>query len=181
MSSKVWVALLRGINVGRTNRVAMAELKGVLESLCLDEVRTQGQSGNILFTTSARSSGATLETSIAEAILKELALDLKVMVRSASELAAVVADNPFAEGFDPKQLHYGFLSAPIGAAKRKEVEALDPVGFEPDQFAIGDRVLYLLLPNGVRGSRLPNWERLLGLDVTVRNWNTVTKLHQLAT
>lgn len=171
------MALLRGINVGRHKRVAMADLRRLLESVGFGDVRTHLQSGNALFTT-GQSRGRALERQIESRIEADLGLDVKVLVRSAEELAVVVDENPFAApGVDPKQLQVAFLSA---APPATQTTNLDRDAFAPDQFELGDRVIYLRLPHGFMASRLPDWERLLGMAVTTRNWNTVTRLHELA-
>lgn len=103
---------------------------------------------------------------------------MRVLVRRATDLAAVVEANPFAaEGVDSKQLQVAFLSGAPAAGKLK---AVDRAQVAPDRFEPGDRVLYLHLPDGLMGSRLPDWERVLGLTVTTRNWRTVTRLRELA-
>lgn len=175
--SATWVALLRGINVGRNKRVAMADLRALLEAFGFDEVRTHLQSGNAVFT-DGKGGARQVEAKIAAAITDQLGLDVKVVVRSAGELAAVVDANPFvAEGVDPKELHVAFLS---GAPSKAKLAGVDRDAVAPDRFSPGDRVLYLHLPDGVMASRLPNWERLLGLTVTVRNWRTTTRLREIA-
>ncbi len=170
-----WVALLRGINVGRHKRVGMGDLRALLESLGFHDVRTYLQSGNATFTAS-QGDAAELERRMAAAMATALGLDVKVLVRTAAQLAAVVDANPF-PGADPKELHVAFLSAP---APPDTVAGLEPADFAPDQFELGDAVIYLRLPNGLMGSRLPDWERVLGVAVTQRNWNTVTRLRELA-
>jgi uncharacterized protein (DUF1697 family) len=176
VSRRTWVALLRGINVGGHKRMAMADLRALLESLGYEAVRTLLQSGNAAFT--AQGSAPQLERAIASRITQDLGMDVKVLVRSSHELAKVFAGNPFlARGVAPKELHAAFLSTTVAAGK---IAGLDRDKFAPDEFDFGDRVIYLHLPNGMAASVLPNWDRFLGLDVTVRNWNTVTRLHQLA-
>jgi uncharacterized protein (DUF1697 family) len=182
MSSTTWIALLRGINVGRNNRVSMADLRDLLESVGYDDVQTHGQSGNALFVAAAgKRQGAAIEDEIATRMAKDLDLDVKVVARTADELAAVVEANPFpGRGVGPKELHAAFLSGRPTAKQRSVLEDLDAAEFAPDEFELGDRVIYLRLPDGVMGSRLPNWERLLPMNVTARNWNTVSRLHELA-
>ena len=171
-----WVALLRGINLGRNKRIAMADLRTLLESLGYDAVRTHLQSGNAIFT--AGGTAGTLEREIASGIEAELGLDVKVLARTARQLGAVVERNPFLpQDVDPKALGATFLSA---APSPKVVGDLDSNLVAPDAFAFGDRVVYTYSPRGVMASRLPNWEKLLGLSATARNWNTVTRLHTLA-
>ena len=172
-----WVALLRGINVGRNKRVAMSDLRDLLDALGYRDIRTHLQSGNAIFTT-GRASASKLEQQITARIRADLALDVTVLVRTAEELAAVVAGNPFtAKGIPTKELHAAFLAGTPPSAK---VGSVDHDAFAPDQFAFGERVIYLRLPGGVMASRLPDWERVLGVRVTARNWNTITRLHDLA-
>jgi uncharacterized protein (DUF1697 family) len=171
------VALLRGINVGRNKRVAMADLRRLLESLGYNDVRTLLQSGNAVFT-GGKGGAPALARQIASQIEADLGLDVKVLVRTAEQLAAVIEANPFvARGVSPKELHVAFLSA---APAPKKIAGLDRDKFAPDEFEVGDRVIYARLPNGQAGSRLPDWERTLGLTVTTRNWNTVNRLRDLA-
>jgi uncharacterized protein (DUF1697 family) len=175
-----WVALVRGINLGRARRLAMADLRSLLEGLGCEEVRTLLQSGNAVFATTGRRSAGKLEDEIAAALDRDLGLPVDVLVRSAGDLAKVVKGNPFAKaGVDVKQLHASFLSAKPAA---KAVSGVDPKDFEPDEFAFGDRVVYLRLPTGVAGSRIPlrDWEQQLGVRATMRTWNTVTRLNELA-
>ena len=172
-----WVALIRGINVGRAKRIAMADLRAVLEALGCADVRTQGQSGNAIFS-SRHAKGEPIEAEIAMAIKREFGMDVAVLARTATELDAVVAANPFvARGVPARELHVAFLSASPAAAKSRSV---DHDAYAPDEFAFGKRVVYVRLPNGVMGSKLPDWERALGVRVTMRNWNTTTKLNDLA-
>lgn len=173
-----YIALLRGVNVGRT-QLPMADLRRVLESLGHGNVQTYVQSGNAIFT-SGRTDVAKLSRQIETAISSELELAVPVLLRRQDELAAAVELNPFPEAVQtPTQLHVMFTSSPIST----EVQAsLDETGFDPDRFEVGDRCLYLWLPNGLGRSKLPPYlsERRLGVRTTTRNWNTVTKLLALA-
>lgn len=177
MTTTMWVALLRGINVGRNKRLAMADLQSLLESLGYCDVRTLLQSGNAIFTTSS-GKGPALQRQIASQIRTDVGLDVKVLVHTAAEFAAVVDNNPFASrGVDSKQLHVAFLDGPPA---RNSVAWPDPTEVAPDEFVLGERAIYLRLPDGVIASRLPDWERLLGTDVTMRNWNTVNRVREAA-
>lgn len=172
-----WVALLRGINVGRNKRVAMADLRALLSSLGYGDVRTYLQSGNAVFTVAGATEAAKLEQAISAQIAADLGLDVAVLVRTGSELVAVADGNPFVDRTsDGRQLHVAFLSA---APSAEAVAGLDPEAYLPDELVPRDRELYLFRPNGIMGSRLPNWERMLDVRVTERNWNTVTQLRAL--
>jgi uncharacterized protein (DUF1697 family) len=171
------VALLRGINVGRNKRIAMADLRAMLESMGYDDVRTHLQSGNALFAAAAGKDEA-LERDISSSIKRTFGMEVAVLVRTAAELASVVDSNPFvARGIDPSELHATFLAAPPPAAK---IAGVDRGACAPDEFAVGARVIYLRLRNGVMGSRVPDWDKALGIRATTRNWNTTVRLRELA-
>jgi uncharacterized protein (DUF1697 family) len=174
--SVTYVALLRGINVGRAKRIAMADLRSMLESLGYTDVATLGQSGNAIFSTGQHKAEA-MEQKIAAGITTTFGMNVVVTLRTAAELAKVVDANPFvARNIPASDLHVAFLSAAPPAAKSA---ALDPASFLPDEFAFGTRVVYVRLPNGVMGSTLPDWDKVLGVRATQRNWNTTTKLRDL--
>ena len=175
-----YVALLRGINVGGRARLAMADLRGLLADLGHGDPRTYLQSGNAVFT-SDRTDVEALADELATRIAADLGVSPAVLLRTAAELADVVAANPYPEAAaaDPTTVHAAFLSS----------EPPDPSGFSfpaqdyaPEEAALGDRVLYLHLPGGLGRSRLAAdlAKRPGGVDVTVRNWRTVTKVAELA-
>ena len=167
-----WVALLRGINVGRNKRVAMADLRRILTSLGYDDVRTLLMSGNAVFTTDI-GSAAEVAAAVEGAIASDLGMDVKVLVRSGAEIDRVVRENPFVkDGIPGTQLHAIFL-----AANPTRKITVDPASVAPDELSLGERVLYIFVPNGLSGSTLPDFGKELGgMTVTARNWNTVLKL-----
>jgi uncharacterized protein (DUF1697 family) len=178
-SGRGWrVALLRGINLGARKRVAMADLRSIVEELGGREVQTYVQSGNVVFRSPAAASK--LEQHLARAIRRRLALEIGVLVRTGAELAEVVARNPFVESSaGPKALHVTFLaSVPDANRVRRLVED----DFAPDALDVEGREVYLLCPNGYGRSKLTNafLERRLGVGATTRNWKTVTTLAELA-
>ncbi len=175
--STTWIALLRGINVGRNKRIAMADLRAMLESLGYTDVRTLLQSGNALFATGSRKA-ETLEQEISAGIKATFGMEVATMVRNAQEFVAAVDANPFvARGVDTVELHATFLSSAPPAAK---IAAVDRDACAPDEFAVGTRVIYMRLRNGVMGSRLPDWDKVLGVRATTRNWNTTIRLREMA-
>ena len=175
--STTWIALLRGINVGRNKRIAMADLRALLEALDYADVRTHLNSGNAIFSIDEPDIER-IERDISASIKRELGMDVATLVRAASDLATVVDANPFpARGVHASELHVTFTATSIPADR---IEAIDRDGFAPDEFAIGERVIYMRLPNGLSGSVLPDWGRLLGVRTTTRNWNTTTRLRDLA-
>jgi uncharacterized protein (DUF1697 family) len=175
-----YVALLRGINVGRAKRISMADLRALVGSLGHGEITTYLQSGNALFST-ARTDTDALAAEIEQAISAQLGLAVRCVLRDRADLARVVADNPLADvAADPQRLLVSFTSSRPDPAL---VAALDPQAYLPEQFAIGEREIYAWLPEGVLESKLTNafFEKQLGgkktgMICTARNWNTITKL-----
>lgn len=172
------VALLRGINVGRAKRVAMADLRALVADLGYRDVRTLLNSGNVVFTASGEAPG-NAAFRIEEALAARLGVRSRITVVTAGELAAAVAENPLLDvAGDPSRLLVAFLADP---ADRPRLEPLLAEDWAPQALALGARVAYLWCPEGVLASRLPEAVgRLLGDAVTTRNWATVLKLHTLA-
>ncbi len=172
------VALLRGVNVGGNNRVPMASLRELMQELGYGEVRTHLQSGNAVFTapgTPPERAAQEIEGQLA----LHLGLSVRVLVRTAEELARIVSANPLPEATsEPARLLVNFLSAPPDPDL---LRGLDPADFEPDLFGVGEREIYVWCPEGVRATRLSYafWEKRLGVVATARNWNTVTRLEEL--
>jgi uncharacterized protein (DUF1697 family) len=176
---QTYVALLRAINLGSRNKISMADLRKLFETLGSEDVQTYVQSGNVVFRNRIRSASE-VERSIEERINRDLRLDVTVLVRTAAQLVKVVAGNPFAKGgTDPKTLHVTFLA---DSADRSRVRDLDPQRAGPDEFRVQTREIFLHCPNGYGRSRLTNayFEKRLGVAATTRNWRTVTKLAELA-
>lgn len=173
------MALLRGINVGGSNKISMADLRALLTSLGHEDVTTYLQSGNAIFTSAGEEPEA-LAAEIEHSIARDLGPRIRVLIRTPEELGAVIAANPFPQvEASPTRLHVAFLSGPVEAERLAEIDARR---FEPDQLRLGDRAIYLHYPNGAGRTKLTLdvCERRLGVTGTARNWNTVTKLFALA-
>lgn len=172
------VALLRGINVGRNKRVAMADLRQLLSELGYTEPRTLLNSGNAVFgcrPAQVKGAAERIEAGIAE----RLGVRCRVLTRTGKQLAGIVANNPLADvATDSARYLVGFLSGPMERAAVRELEAQD---FAPDQLRIRGTEVYLWCSSGIADSALPKlaWSKF-GVDVTTRNWNTVIKLAELA-
>lgn len=179
------VALLRGINVGRNNRVLMADLRQVVASLGHTEVVTYIQSGNVVFTsqeTDTTAMAAALERAIAEV----LAVRPAVVVLSRDELDRVIRDNPYPSEPNPKCVHAVFFGRDIGPDATAAVAGAEQRTAERggrDEARVVGRTLYLHTPDGFGRSELAGL--LLGRASspvsagTARNWATVTKLFAL--
>ncbi|HEX7472709.1 MAG TPA: DUF1697 domain-containing protein [Candidatus Limnocylindrales bacterium] len=172
-----YVALLRGINVGGHRRLPMDVLRGLVESLGHGDVVTYIQSGNVVFD-SPGADGRALADVLELRILDEVGFAVDVVVRSAGEIAAIAAANPFlARAPDPKALHVAFARDPIKGSD----DSID-ARFAPDEFCVAPGVIYLHTPAGFGTTRLTDafLKRVAGSIVTTRNWNTVNKLAELA-
>ena len=173
-----YVALLRGVNLGKHRKVGMADLRAVLAGLGYSDVSTYLQSGNAIFT-SPEDHPEALEREIRREIERTLGLDVPVLIRTPQELASVVAGHPFPHALaQPARYYVTFLSAPADPAA---TATLDPAQFTPEEFRVGDRAVYVWLPEGAQRAQLSNafWERIFGVTATSRNWNTVTSLLDL--
>lgn len=175
-----YAALLRGINVGGSRKVPMADLRTLLADLGHDDVRTYLQSGQAVFS-SGHGNEESLAGEITQAIEKRFGFGVDVIVRDHAYLRAVADACPFpAADLEPKQLHVTYLSAPV-TPDRFAVIRQDT--FLPEEFRLGDRALYLYAPNGLGRSKLA--EQLSkpritkGVTATTRNWNTVVKLVEM--
>lgn len=178
------LALLRGINVGGHNRLAMADLRGVMTSLGHADVATYIQSGNVVFTT-AGPNMKVLAAELERAIADTLGVRPKVLVLSRDELSQVVAANPYPEETNPKCLHGVFRADAMGpddiAAVADALERARANGSADDATVVG-RTLYLRTPDGLGRSELAaQLARAKGplsrdAPTTARNWATVLKL-----
>jgi len=171
-----YVALLRGINVGRAHQLGMPRLTELLTDRGYGNVRTHLRSGNVVLD-SDQPEGE-LAADLSEAIEREFGFDVPVVVRTGAEMAAVVAGDPFATvATDPARYLVTFFPEPPAPAA---VDALPPA--DSGEYLVRGRELYLWLPDGIANTPLAawKWDRLLGVAGTGRNWNTVRKLAELA-
>ncbi|HVS50325.1 MAG TPA: DUF1697 domain-containing protein [Candidatus Dormibacteraeota bacterium] len=173
-----YVALVRGINVGRNKRVSMADLRDLLVSLGNADVKTHLQSGNAVFT-SRKANPAGLETEIEKGFRNTLGLTIRCLVRTGADLRAVIGGNPFqTEATDGSRMLALFLSQPLDPTL---LATLDPRALGADKIRLGERVVYQWCPDGILAA--PNVgayvEKYLKVAVTARNWNTVTRLGEL--
>lgn len=174
-----FVALLRGLNVGGKNRLAMTDLAGAFTACGCSNVSTFIQSGNVIFDASSAVYDA-LRSDVPARISKLHGLAAPVVLRSHDELARVPTENPFADRpLDDKLFNVLFLAdAPTAAAAK----SLDPARSPGDEYRLVGREIYLWLPGGVARSKLTNayFDRALGTITTGRNWRTIRKLIELS-
>jgi len=173
------IALIRGINVGTAKRLAMADLRKLVERLGYTDVRTLLNSGNIVFN-SPRTAVAAIATRIEKSIVEKLHFAAKVVVLTAAELAVVVEANPLLGVADnPSRL---MVAVPKTVADLARLKPLTQEAWGKEVLALGSRAGYLWIPAGIIDSKLATAVgRTLGDAVTTRNWATTLKLHALAT
>jgi uncharacterized protein (DUF1697 family) len=172
------IVLLRGVNLGARNRIAMPELRDALSEGGFDDVRTLLQSGNVVLSTKTKPE-RTAHT-CKRLIANRFGLDIEPVVRTRAELARVVNRNPLEKvAVDPKRYQVSFLAKKLAAGTVRKLEA---TAVEPEQVVVIGREVYAWHPRTIARSKL--WALLAGRDLgvtaTARNWATVTKLLALA-
>jgi uncharacterized protein (DUF1697 family) len=180
----IYIAMLRGINIGPHKRIKMDDLRKSFEGLGFEQVKTYIQSGNVVFKTK-KTAISVLSKRIEEQIVTNFGFSVSVISRSSDEIAKAIEGNPFlnARGLgkdkiDPEKLHVMFLSeVPAPAALKKLSDLIEA----PDQLRSAGRELYFYLPDGVSQSILMKKpvDRILSVVTTMRNWKTVNSLHQM--
>ena len=176
------IALIRGINVGTSKRVAMADLRDALTGLGFAHVRTLLNSGNVVL--ESEQSPTAVARAVSGTLAGQLGVPAEVIVRSRGQLLAAMAADPFGPDAPNGSKHFlGCLAAtpaPVTAERIPELQ--DPTACAPDRARLIGRQLSLWCPAGLSASAFAkiNWDRALGTAVTVRNWNTVEKLIGLA-
>ncbi len=179
----IYIALLRGINVGGHNKIKMAELKQSLEKIGLKRVQTYIQSGNVLL--ESVEGEEQLRTLIENEITTVFGYTISVIVRTAEELKSIVEKCPFSmeevveaeAASDGECLYVALLQeAPLP----DRLQRLDTYKGVDDEYRIAGRDIYLLFSNSIRNSKLANNLQRLDVPVTTRNWKTINKLVSLA-
>lgn len=175
---KTYIALLRGINVGGRNMLAMDDLVAILEGLSLENVRTYIQSGNVAFE-SEREDFSELPDRIAREINENHGFRPQVLLLSLTELERAIASNPFPEAeAEPKSLHLYFLEY---EPRDPDLDTLETKRAESEDYVLAGKVFYLHAPEGIGRSKLAvGAERALGVPTTARNWRTVNKILEMA-
>lgn len=172
------IALLRGINVGKAKRIAMADLRALMESLGFAGVRTLLNSGNVVF--DARSgTPAAHARQLRAAILERTGIDCEVIVKTAADIAAALAEHPLRHhADDASKLLVMFTQDATSLDALKPLAAQD---WAPEAFAVGEQAAWLWCANGVIESRIGKAVgKLLEQRGTARNWATLEKLHAMA-
>lgn len=181
---KVYIALLRGINVGGKNKIKMADLKALLESLDLVKVETYIQSGNVIF--ESEQEEESLRRMLESEIERRFGFFSAVVLRTAGELESILDGCPFSEeevkkaqteNTEGESLYVCLMSKAPETEKTERLKTYEKAG---EVVHIKDRNLYLLLWHSIRNSKLANNLSILDPSATVRNWKTLSKLNELA-
>src|SRR5712692_5402783 len=180
MKIETYIALLRGINVSGHKIIKMDELRKSFGALGLGDVQTYVQSGNVVFKAPKQSSEI-LSSQIREKIARDFGFSVPVIIRSSGEVRRAIENNPFLKqrGIDSSKLHVTFLSK---APEKDRLKALEALTAKPDQFRYSGAEVYLYCPDGYGRTKLSNnvLERVLAVNATTRNWNTVNKLYEMS-
>lgn len=176
----VVIAMLRGVNVGGHNKIKMEELRGLCKSLKLRDACTYVQSGNLIFRTEERDLDL-LAKRLQNAVERKFGFRPDVILRSAAEMRGVIGRNPFAKrrGIEPNRLLVTFLASEPELEAREKAAQLNTA---PEELRIDRRELYIYYPNGMARPKV-SWatiERVLKTSGTGRNWNSVTKMLEMA-
>lgn len=172
---KTYIALFRGINVGGKNILPMKGLTELLVDIGCQNVKTYIQSGNVVFQIE-KERGDNLAEKIGQKVLKHYNFEPKIFLLEPENLEAVVRENPFATE-DGKALHFFFLESPAKAPDMKRLAAFKS---GTEEFKLCEKVFYFYAPDGIGRSKLAaKVENSLGVPLTARNWNTVSKLLEM--
>jgi uncharacterized protein (DUF1697 family) len=170
------VVLLRGINVGGHKRISMADLRSLLTERGYADVQTYLQSGNAVV--SSDRAPADVERDVSAAIAATLGHEVDVVVRTGEQIAAVVADDPFADVRDDPRFHQALFLAREPDADA--IAKLTSTDFSPERLVAQPGVLHAWCPEGVQNSPLLKALTKLRTSSTARNWRTVEKLAELS-
>lgn len=179
----IYIALLRGINVGGKKIIKMADLKKLFEALGLCNVQTYIQSGNVLF--KSKENEEVLRKKIEEEIELAFGYSVAVVLRAAEELEKIINKCPFTEEEMTKatalskseSLYVALLgNLPL----QEDIHSLDKYKTDNEEYEVIDKEVFLLFRNSIRNSKLANNLQKLNVPITVRNWKTINKLHLLA-
>jgi len=176
----VMISMLRGVNVGGHNQIKMDALRALYVSLKLKDPQTYVQSGNVVFRADDRAV-AGVGKRIEDGIERSFGIRPAVILRTLEEMRDVVRRNPFAKraGVEPNRLLVTFLAREPEAAARDKVLGIDT---KPEELKMDGRELFIYYPNGMARPKVA-WttiEKALQTSATGRNWNSVTKLLEMA-
>ncbi|WP_066071374.1 DUF1697 domain-containing protein [Neobacillus soli] len=173
----IYIALLRGINVGGHHKIKMADLRSLLETIGLRKVKTYIQSGNVLF--ESEEAAKQLSMRMEEEIGKTFGFPVPVILRTATEFEHIIRNCPFATDTlkEGESIHAAFLA---DEPSEKGIQHLSTIKSEMDEYKIEGKEVYFYFRESILKSKIVSQLPKLGVPATVRNWKTVIKLAAIA-
>lgn len=173
-----YIALLRGINVSGKNKLPMAGLRALAETLDFQQPKTYIQSGNLIFHSEEEDQKLFAEN-LSKGIQEKFGFDVPVLILSQQELEDILKNNPFLIKEQDDKLHVSLLAEEPSTANLKKLEGVDK---GREEFVLKGKTLYLFMPDGYGRAKLTNnfLEGRLKVSVTTRNWKTMNMLAELA-
>ncbi|MBZ9685193.1 DUF1697 domain-containing protein [Clostridium estertheticum] len=178
----IYIALLRGINVGGKNIIKMADLKRTFETIGLSSVQTYIQSGNVLFKSNEEEE--TLRKKIEHEIEGVFGFSVTIVLRTAAEIEWIIRNCPFSQeevtdAEASSKVECLYVSLLTNAPSQEKIQHLNSYTSESDKYKIEGREVFLLFHNSIRNSKLVNNLKKLEVPWTVRNFKTMNKLNEL--
>lgn len=175
----IYIAFLRGINVGGRNKIKMTDLKNMFEDLCCNNVKTYIQSGNVIFNYNI-SDTVKLADKIEQKVLETFGFNVITIIRTYEELQVIIDSNPFIKetGIEPEKLYITFLKNSL----EPNPVILDVNKQGNERFYINSGEVYLYCPYGYGGTKLNNatFEKKLKTAATTRNWKVVNDILKIS-
>ncbi|MGK0190052.1 MAG: hypothetical protein ACI9R3_005872 [Verrucomicrobiales bacterium] len=174
----IYVALLRGINVGGKNRIPMKELAPLCAALGWKSVETYLQTGNVIFTSTRAAS--TLESDLERAIVSHFDFSIPIIVRNAIDFEKCIVESPLKNQAktDPSRVLLYLAKRPIDNDAHRNLESRSTAG---ECVFVYHQSLWIHFPSGVGSSKLTSAviDKAVGSTATGRNWNTASKIREM--
>ena len=165
-----WVALLRGVNVGGANKVPMADLRALAEGLGWQDVRSYIASGNLVFEAAAGDLAGELRT----AMIAQMGVDVAVRVVPADDILNAEVACPWDVQGNLVHVFFCWDVPVVDTALRDSIIAPD------EELVVQGHRVWFYAPSGVARSKLmTKMDRVLGVQTTARNLNTLRKLAEM--
>ena len=179
----IYIALIRGINVGGKNIVKMAELRHMFGTMGFERVQTYIQSGNVLF--ESEENEESLRKCIEQQIEVTFGFSIAVVLRTVKEMELISSSCPFSERalLEAKETAEGeilYVSLLAEALSQEVINRISSFEYENEEYQIKGRDIYLLFHRSIRNSKFANNLQKLDVPSTIRNWKTINKLVSLA-
>jgi uncharacterized protein (DUF1697 family) len=178
---QTFISLLRGVNITGHNAIKMTDLAALYRNLGFLSTETYIQSGNVIFKSDTDSPVSDIALKIERAILHKFHFNLRVMIRTVSEMREIISSNPFLseDRFDPSKMAVIFLHEKVSIA---QIQKISDVDYPPDKFKIIGKEIFTFCPNGFGKTKLYTnyFEQKMGVTGTARNWKTITTISKIA-